>query len=356
MTKFSIGGHALAACTALVAGLLLAGPAAAAAPGAGQTNATGGSTTLKLGGPTAGLLAVAGVSVKAVSPATKSSAGLKFPISGGTIRPANLLGSINHRGGVRFSLDGSSIVLRSLRVTRTSQGASMSASVAGRRITILRLSLAKAIIGSSGPLTATVSNITATLSPQGARAINKEIGTSLFQAGLKVGTVSARINLRDVVVGAGSTTLTPSSEVSAALSALGVTLSPSGNATATTNGFAFPITGGKVNGKTFAGTILNAGSGITASRGAASLTLSDFAITIDATPSLSALVAGTRAELLGLNTSSITIGTVAGGLVGANIGATLTQAAASALNAAFDTTVFSSGLRLGTVAIGVKLS
>jgi len=351
MTKFSIGGPARVALTVLLAGLLLAAPASAAGPA--DATATGGTTTLKLGGATAGLLSVAGVSVKAVSPATKSSSGLKFPISSGTIRPATLLGSISHRGGVRFGLGGKSIVLRSLRVSRTSKGASMSASIAGRRVTILRLSLAKAIIKSTGA-SVTASNITATLSPQGARAINKEIGTSLFSAGLKVGTLSSKVTLREVVISGGTTTLTPAPEISAALSALGVTLTPTGNATQTTNGLGFPITGGKVNAKTFAGTALHTGSGFTASRGAASLTLSDFAINIDATPSLSALVAGTRAELLALDTSSITVGPVAGGLVGANIGATLTPAAAAALNAAFDTTVFSSGLRLGTVAIGVR--
>lgn len=351
MTKFSIGRPALAALAALLTGLLLAAPASAAGPN--DARATGGTMTLKLGGPTAGLLAVAGVSVKAIAPATKSSSGLKFPISSGTIRPATLLGSISHRGAVRFSLDGKGIVLRSLRVTRTSKGASMSASVAGRRITILRLSLAKAIIKSTGA-SVTASNITATLSPQGARAINKEIGTSLFSAGLKVGTISATIRLGDVVISGGSTTLTPASEISAALSVLGVTLTPTGNATQTTTGFGFPVTGGKVNARTFAGTVLHSGSGFTATRGAASLTLSDFAINIDATPSLSALVAGTRVELLALDTSSITISAVAGGLVGANIAATLTAAAAAALNAAFDTTVFSSGLRLGTVAIGVR--
>ena len=276
MTKFSIGGPTRAALAALLAGLLLAAPAGAAAPGPTATQATGGTTTLKIGGVTAGALALAGVSVKAVAPAKKSSAGLTFPISSGTIRPAKLLGSINHRGAVRFGLGGRSIVLRSLRVTTTTKGASMSASIAGRRISILRLSLAKAIITSPGPLSVRASNITATLSPQGARAINKEIGTSLFKAGLKIGTLSEKLTLGELVIGAGSTTLTPAPEVSAALSALDVTLAPSGKATATANGFGFPITGGKVNARTFFGSVLHAGSGITASRGAASLTLSDF--------------------------------------------------------------------------------
>lgn len=355
MTKFSIGGPARAALATILAGLLLAAPAGAAAPGASETSATGGSTTLKIGGPTAGALAIAGVSVKAVAPATKGSSGLRFPISGGTIRPAKLLGSISHRGAVRFSLGGRSIVLRSLRVSNTTKGASMSASVAGRRITILRLSLAKAIISSSGPLNVSASNITATLSPQGARAINREIGTSLFSAGLRVGTVSAKINLGDLVIGAGSTTLTPAPEVTAALGALGVTIAPTGKATTTANGFGFPITGGKVNPRTFAGTVLHAGSGITASKGAASLTLSDFQIVINGSPSLSALVAGTRVTLLALDTSAISITSAANGLVAANVAATLTPAAAAALNAAFDTTVFSPGLRLGTVSIGAKV-
>jgi hypothetical protein len=348
MTKFSIGGPARVALAAVLAVLVLAAPASAAP-------ATGGSTTLKLGGPTAGLLAIAGVSVKAVAPATKSSSGLKFPISSGTINPGNLRGSINHRGAVRFSLGGRSIVLRSLRISVTSGGASMSASVAGRRISILRLSLAKVKIGTSGA-SATATGITATLSPQGARAINKEIGTSLFEAGLKVGTVSEKITLGDVNVGGGLTTLTPAPEVSAALSAVGVTLAPTGIASTTANGFGFPITGGKINPATFAGTILHAGSGITASRGAASLTLSDFQVTIGASSSLSALVGGTRTTLLALDTSSISFSASATGRIAANIGATLTDSAAGALNAAFDTTVFSSGLRLGTVSIGVKTS
>jgi hypothetical protein len=198
MTKFPTGGPGRAALTALLAVLLLASHASAAGPGA--TSVTGGTTTLKIGGPTAGLLAAADVSIKAVAPATKGSSGLKFPISDGRIRPASLLGSINHRGAMRFTLEGKSIVMRNLRVTVTTKGASMSASFAGQRLTILRLSLAKAIIRSGGATTVTASNIAATLSQQGARTINKEIGTSLFQAGLKIGTVSMKITLADAPV------------------------------------------------------------------------------------------------------------------------------------------------------------
>jgi hypothetical protein len=354
MTKFPIGGPARAALAALLAILLLAAPASAA--GTGETSATGGTTTLKLGGSTAGLLSLAGVSVKAVSPATKSASGLKFPISGGTIRPATLLGSINHRGAIRFGLGGKSIVLRSLRVTVKKSGATMSATISGQRTTILRLNLANATIVGSGANKVTASNIAATLSPQGARAINKEIGTSLFKSGLKVGTVSAKITLKELVIGAGGTTLTPAPEVSAAFTALGVTLAPAGHATATASGFNFPITGGKVNPKTFAGTVLHAGSGITFSKGGASLTLSDFTVQIDSTPSLSALVGGTRVEILALDTSKISIGAAPNGLIAANMGATLTASSAAALNAAFSTNVFSAGLRLGTVAIGAKIS
>ena len=355
MTKFPIGGPARAALAALLAVLLFAAPAGAAAPGLSATKATGGTTTLKIGGVTAGALALAGVSVRAVAPAGKSSAGLRFPVSGGTIRPARLLGSISHRGAVRFSLGRRSIVLRSLRITVTSRGASMSASIARRRITILRLSLAKAIIASPGPLSVTASNITATLSPQGARAINREIGTKLFEAGLKIGTLSERLTLGELVIGAGSTTLTPASEISAALDALGVTLSPTGKATATANGFGFPITGGKVNAKSFLGSVLHTGSGIVARRGAASLTLSDFQINIGPSALLSALVGGSRVVILALDTSAISITSSANGLVAANVGATLTDSAAAALNAAFDTKTFSSGLRLGTVSIGARV-
>jgi hypothetical protein len=195
MTKFPMGGSARAALTlaALVAASLFAIPASAAGPAA--VTATGGTTTLKLRGTISTLLNVAGVSVKAVAPATKGSSGLKFPIDGGSIQPTTLRGSVDHLGALRFSHDGDSIVMRKLRMKVTVNGASMSASVAGRRITILRLSLAKAIIASPAATTVQASNITATLSSQGAHVINKEISTSLFTAGLKIGTVSTKITI-----------------------------------------------------------------------------------------------------------------------------------------------------------------
>jgi hypothetical protein len=195
MTKFPMGGSARAALTlaALLAASLLAMPASAAGPAA--VTATGGTTTLKLRGTISTLLDVADVSVKAVAPATKGSSGLKFPISGGSIQPTTLRGSVDHLGALRFSHGGDSIVMRKLRMKVTVHGASMSASVAGKRITILRLSLANAIIANPAATTVRASNITATLSSQGAHVVNKEIRTSLFTAGLRIGTVSTKITV-----------------------------------------------------------------------------------------------------------------------------------------------------------------
>lgn len=349
MKKLSIGGPALALLTALAAGLLFASPAAAAAP-------TGGTTTLKLGGPTAGLFALAGVNVKAVAPAKKRSSGLTFPISGGQVSPANLRGTIRHRGAIKFSLGGRSITLRSLRVKLATKGASLSATIGGRRVSFATLSISKAIVHATSPASVSVSNITAKLSSKGARAINRQIGTSLFEPGFKLGTVSAKVTIGSLALSGGSTVLTPGPEVSAVLSAFGVTLAPTGKATTTANGFGFPITGGKVNARTLAGTIQHAGSGIVASSGGASLSATDFAIVIDATPALSALIGGSRVEFLALDLSSVQISTTSVGLVAANIAATLTDAAALALNQAFGTTLFSSGLRLGTVSIGARTS
>ena len=71
-----------------------------------------------------------------------------------------------------------------------------------------------------------------------------------------------------------------------ALQSLGIAAAPIGG-----DSLAFPITGGRVNARTYAGSIAHSG-GIALSRGATRVELTEFTIGIDDTPELTALVGG----------------------------------------------------------------
>ena len=112
----------------------------------------------------------------------------------------------------------------------------------------------------------------------------------------------------------------------------------------------FPITGGKLDAKTFAGTITHSG-GIALSKGATSVALTDFQIGIDDTPELTALVGGTRVPILSVDLSALKTDTTGGTITLTGAGLKLTAAAAGALNQAFGTTAFTEGLLLGTATV-----
>ena len=81
-----------------------------------------------------------------------------------------------------------------------------------------------------------------------------------------------------VALTGGATTVTLDAGAGAALQSLGVTAAPIGS-----DSLAFPITGGRVDAKTFAGTITHSG-GISLTKGATKVELTDFEIGIDDTP------------------------------------------------------------------------
>lgn len=124
-------------------------------------------------------------------------------------------------------------------------------------------------------------------------------------------------------------------------------------ATAGPDGLAFPITGAAVNARTLAGRITHSG-GITLTKGSTQVALSDFILRINRHPDLTAkLNGGTRASILNLSQAKVKI---RGRTVTITpVGATLTDGAAQALNQAFATTAFQTGLKLGTATVKAKL-
>lgn len=148
----------------------------------------------------------------------------------------------------------------------------------------------------------------------------------------------------------GNTTLALDPGAAAALTSLGVSVAPVAPATSGPNGVAFPITG-------FAGRIwppalkIKHSGGLALSAGATTVQLTDYTILVDRSPDLVATVnGGPRVSILKLDFAKARLG-FSGGLTLGPVKASLTAAAADALNGAFGVTAFTSGLVLGNATV-----
>lgn len=330
-----------------IAAALIAAPTA----GAATAKLGGGSTTFALNAGVGKALQDAGVEVGVLKPATAGKRGIAFPISGGAIDPATGAGRIDHTGGLSFAAGGTRVALRNFQI-KVGKRSTLSAKVGKGRLTIFNLDLAKAKVTRAG-LGTTVTGVRAKLTGGAAKALNAAFGVKLFAKGLEVGTAAVRATPAEVLLAGGSTTLSLDPTAAAALQSLGVEASVVAPATAGGSGLSFPITGGKVNAKTFAGTISHSG-GIRLAKGATAVELTDFTITVSGQPNLSALVGGTRVPILSLDLSGLTAQVKGRTITLGNVKAALTKGAADALNQVFGTSAFTEGLVLGTATVSAN--
>jgi hypothetical protein len=121
-----------------------------------------------------------------------------------------------------------------------------------------------------------------------------------FQRGLRIGTATVRVR-------PGELSFTAAARRSRSIrrrpgaDRLGVSVAPAAPASAAEDGaIAFPITEGKVNARTLAGSNL-AQRGLTFSAGATSVTVTDFVIETAPAPKLTAALGGARVDLLTLD-------------------------------------------------------
>jgi hypothetical protein len=149
----------------------------------------------------------------------------------------------------------------------------------------------------------------------------------------------------------GTTTLKLDRGAAAALDGLGVSVAPVGRARAGAAGVRFPITGGRINARTAAGTINHAG-GLRFRAGKRSLTLRSPRVAVGRKIMLSARVGGSRVHLLELTGARVSRSGFNTNVSG--LRARLTQKAARALNATFGVKAFKKGLRLGTATVRSK--
>lgn len=153
-----------------------------------------GATTLKLDSGTAGALTSLGISVAPVSPASASSKGVKFPITGGKVNSKTLAGNIKHSGGLRFS-KGSTVVDLTKYTINIDKKPDLVASVGGKRVSILSLDLSKLKNSSKGK-NIKLSGIKASLTSDAAGALNQAFATTAFTEGLVLGTASVNAKVK----------------------------------------------------------------------------------------------------------------------------------------------------------------
>ena len=231
----------------LVAGAALVLLLAAAPAAHAQNPLASGTTTLKLDAAVARTLSANGVRVRPISPAR---GGVSFPITGGSLDGAR--GTIEHSGGLRFSAGGRSLSATAFRI-KLGRSSTLSARVGKARVTLLRVDTRRARVTRSG-LDTRISRVRVSLTATAARALNTTFHTHLFRAGLELGSVTVRATPESVALASGTTSVTLDAGAGAALQSLGIAAAPIGG-----DALAFPITGGRVNAKTFAGTIEHSG-------------------------------------------------------------------------------------------------
>ena len=187
------------AIVALVVLALSATAAQSAERHDGKTIALSGETRLKVDKDTAAALSDAGVKVAAVGaaegPTAKRPYTFAFPIVGGKVDKDPLGGKIVHSGGLSFSADSESVVVKRF-VIELDRGV-LTAKVAGtgQRIGLLRLGAPEGVKVRSERIV--LRGVEAKLTSQAAKALNEAFDTDLFAGGLLIGEAKVIAKIGD---------------------------------------------------------------------------------------------------------------------------------------------------------------
>jgi hypothetical protein len=176
----------------------------------------------------------------------------------------------------------------------------------------------------------------------------------LLLAAVTVGAIAAPAPAAaDVRLAGGTTALTLDAGVARALSGAGIAVSPIRPAAVRGGAVAFPITGGRIDPATAAGTIEHSG-GLRIAAGRTVVRLTRFTVRVGRTSTLTASVGNARVPILRLDTSRARITRSGLATNVAGVRALLTAQAARALNTAFDTHLFRGGLAIGSVRVNAQ--
>ncbi len=165
-------------------------PAATASPSSGGMAAhlSGGETSLRLDATAKRVLDLAGVKLTAAGEATMRDGRLIFPISGGKLTTSPLGGSIEHAGGLRFTVGGQSVEATDLIVDPASKVAT--AEIAGRRVPLLSLEFGTpSRVPPKGGTQLEIPATASLIAPQALAQIGDKLGVSSLAKGIELGHI-----------------------------------------------------------------------------------------------------------------------------------------------------------------------
>src|SRR5215204_1413745 len=177
------------AIVALVVLALSATAAQSAERHNGDTIGLSGKTWLKIDKGTAAALSDAGVIVEATGaaegPTAKRPYTFAFPIVGGKVDKHPLGGNIVHSGGLSFSADSESVVVKRFVIELDRSVLTAKVAGTGQRIALLRLGAPEGV--KVGAERIVLRGVDAKLTAQAAKALNEALDTDLFAGGLLIG-------------------------------------------------------------------------------------------------------------------------------------------------------------------------
>jgi hypothetical protein len=153
-----------------------------------------------------------------------------------------------------------------------------------------------------------------------------------------------------VKLSGGSTTLKLDAGTARALQSLGVAVSPVRPAKASGGGIAFPVTGGRIDPATAAGTIEH-GGGLLLRSGSVRLRLTSPTITVGKSARLSVRAGGRRIHAFTLSLRAAKVSRSGLGTTVRGVRVLLSGKGASALNRTFGVKAFRKGMRIGTATV-----
>jgi hypothetical protein len=148
----------------------------------------GGKTWLKIDKGTAAALSDAGVKVEATGAAIGPLAKhpyFAFPIVGGKVDKDPLGGRIVHSGGLSFSADSESVVVKRFVIDLDRGVLTAKVAGTGQRIALLKLDAPEGAKVGAGRIV--LRGVDAKLTAQAAKALNEALNTDLFEGGLLIG-------------------------------------------------------------------------------------------------------------------------------------------------------------------------
>jgi hypothetical protein len=172
------------------------------------------------------------------------------------------------------------------------------------------------------------------------------------------GTASAADTSNTVALKkAGDTRLTLDKKAGAALRSLGIRVAPVKPSKVAARAVVFPITNGSVDPKLTDGALINHSGGLRLSKGHTTVALRNLRIRVTSSQAtISAAIGTTRATIINLDLAKAKATRPALNLRLRNVGVKLNATGASALNKAFKTSAFKSGLKLGTAVVNARFA